>query len=219
MMRQTAIAFKSKRLTLDGVLALPEGLTQPCPALVMCHPHPMLGGNMDNPVVTSVCRAATEAGFASFRFDFRGVQGSEGEFTNGDAEHNDIKSALNIMRRWPGVDGKRIALAGYSFGAGVILRGLRHFKAARSLAFIAPPLSSIEESRIIKDKRPKLFVVGQHDRLVSSVELQRTLDMVREPLQFREIAGSDHSMSGREWEVADEVTGFVAGTLNRNQLR
>ena len=216
MMRQTAIAFRSKRLSLEGVLALPEGLSQPYPALVMCHPHPMLGGNMDNPVVTSVCRAATEAGFASFRFNFRGVEGSEGEFTNGDAEHNDIKSALNIMRRWPGVDGKRIALCGYSFGAGAILRGLRYFKAARSLALIAPPLSSIEESRIIKDKRPKLFVVGQNDRLVSSVELQRTLDMVREPLQFREIAGGDHSLSGLEWEVADEVTGFVAGTLNRN---
>lgn len=212
-MRQTSIAFKCKRLTLEGVLALPEGLPQPYPALVMCHPHPMLGGNMDNPVVTGVCRAATEAGFASFRFNFRGVEGSEGEFANGDTEHDDIKAALNMVRRWKGIDGKRIALAGYSFGAGAILRGLRHFKAVRSLALIAPPLSSIEESRIIKDKRPKLFVVGQHDRLVSSVELQRILDEVREPLQFREIAGGDHSLIGREWEVADEVTGFLRETF------
>lgn len=212
-MRQTSIAFRSKRLTLEGVLALPEGLPNPYPALVMCHPHPMLGGNMDNPVVTSVCRAAAEAGVASLRFNFRGVEGSEGEFKNGDAEHEDIKSALNMVRRWPGVDGKRIVLAGYSFGAGAILRGLRHFKSARSLALIAPPLSSIEESRIIKDKRPKLFVAAQHDRLVPSVELQRALDMVREPLQFREIAGGDHSLNGLEWEVADEIAGFARETL------
>lgn len=216
MMRQTAIAFRSKRLTLEGVLTLPEELPQPYPAIVMCHPHPMLGGNMDNPVVTSVCRAATEAGFASFRFNFRGVEGSEGEFKGGDAEHEDIKAALNMVRRWPGVDGKRIALAGYSFGAGMILRGLRHFRRAKSLVLIAPPLSAIGDSRIVKDKRSKLFIVGQNDRLVSSVELQRTLDGVREPLQFREIAGGDHSMSGREWEVADEVVGFVRDTLNRN---
>ena len=216
MMRQTAIAFRSKRLTLEGVLTLPEELPQPYPAIVMCHPHPMLGGNMDNPVVTSVCRAATEAGFASFRFNFRGVDGSEGEFKGGDAEHEDIKAALNMVRRWPGVDDKRIALAGYSFGAGVILRGLRYFKRARSLALIAPPLSAIGDSRIVKDKRPKLFIVGQNDRLVSSVELQRTLDGVREPVQFREIADGDHSMSGREWEVADEVVGFIGWTLNRN---
>ena len=209
MMRQTAIGFKSKRLTLEGVLTLPQELPQPYPALVMCHPHPMLGGNMDNPVVTSVCRAATEAGLASLRFNFRGVEGSEGDFRNGDAAHEDIKAALNMIRRWPGVDGKRIALGGYSFGAGVILRGLRHFKTARSLALVAPPLSSIAESRIIRDKRPKLFVVGQNDRLVSSVELQRALDRVREPLQFREIAEADHGLVGYERQVGEQVAEFV----------
>ena len=213
MMRQTAIAFKSKGLTLEGVLALPTELPQPYPALVMCHPHPMLSGNMDHSVVSTVCRAVSDAGFASFRFNFRGVEGSKGEFKNGEAVHDDIKAALNMMRRWPGVDGKRVALGGYSFGAGAILRGLRHFKTARSLVLIAPPLSSIGDSHIVKDKRRKLFVVGQNDRLVSSVELQRVLDGVRDPLQFREIAGGDHSLSGCEWEVADQVAGFVRETL------
>ena len=213
MMRQTAIAFRSKRVTLEGVLAMPQDLPQPYPAIVMCHPHPLLGGNMDNPVVTSVCRAASEAGFASFRFNFRGVEGSEGDFADGESTHEDIKAALNIMRRWQGVDGKRMALCGYSFGAGAILRGLRQFKTARALALIAPPLSTAAESRIVKDKRPKLFLVGNHDRLVSSVELQRTLDGVREPVQFREIEGCDHSLAGREWEVADEVVAFVKHSL------
>lgn len=208
-MRQTAIAFRSKRVTLEGVLAMPKELPQPYPAIVMCHPHPLLGGNMDNPIVTSVCRAASEAGFASFRFNFRGVEGSEGDFANGESTHEDIKAALNIMRNWQGIDGKRITLAGYSFGAGAILRGLRHFKHARSLVLIAPPLSSISSSPIVKDKRPKLFVVGERDRLVSSVRLQRALDSVRDLVQFREVEGGDHSLNGREWKVADEVVRFV----------
>lgn len=216
-MRQTAIAFRSKRVTLEGVLAmplaLPEELPQPYPAIVMCHPHPILGGNMDNPVVTSVCRAASEAGFASFRFNFRGVEGSEGDFANGESTHEDIKAALNVMRRWQGVGSKRIALCGYSFGAGAILRGLRHFKTARALALVAPPMSTVAESRIAKDKRPKLFVVGQRDRLVSSVELQRALDVVRQPVQFREIEGCDHSIAGREWEAADEVVAFLRDSI------
>ncbi|MCY3544588.1 MAG: dienelactone hydrolase family protein [Chloroflexi bacterium] len=209
-MRQTAISFSSKHVTLEGVLAMPQELPQPYPAIVMCHPHPLLGGNMDSPVVASVCRAASEAGFASFRFNFRGVEGSEGDFENGDSTHEDIKAALNIIRRWRGIDRKRMALCGYSFGAGAILRGLRHFKSARALALIAPPLSTVEESRIVKDKRPKLFVVGENDRLVSSVRLQRALDGVREPVQFREVEGADHSLAGREWEVADEVVAFVS---------
>ena len=208
MMRQTAIGFKSKRLTLEGVLTLPEELPPPYPAIVVCHSHPMLGGNMEDAVVTAVCRAAGEIGIAALRFNFRGVEGSEGEFSNGEKEHDDVKAALNLMRRWPGIDGKRITLAGYSFGAGVILRGLRHFKRARSLILIAPPLSSLEGSRVVKDKREKLFIVGQNDRLVSSVELQRVLDGVRKPLQFREIAGADHSLTGHEREVAGEVARF-----------
>ena len=216
MIRQTALAFRCKRLTLEGVLTLPDELPQPFPGVVMCHPHPMLGGNMDNPVVTSLCRAAGEAGVASFRFNFRGVEGSEGEFKGGDAEHEDVKAALNMLRRWPGVDSKRIALAGYSFGAGVILRGLRHFRAARSLVLIAPPISAVRDSRIVKDKRHKLFVVGREDRLVSSVDLQRALDGVREPIRFREISGGDHSLSGREWEMADEVVRFVRQTCGVN---
>ena len=215
-MRQTAIVFRSKRVTLEGVIAMPKELPQPYPAIVMCHPHPLLGGNMDNSVVASVCRAASEAGFASFRFNFRGVEGSEGDFANGESTHEDIKAALNIMRRWQGVDRKRIALCGYSFGAGAILRGLRHLKTARVLALIAPPLSTVAESRIVKDKRPKLFVVGKDDRLVSSVRLQRALDGVREPVQFREIADGDHSLNGREWEVADEVVEFVSQVFGAN---
>lgn len=216
MMRQTAVGFKSKRLTLEGVIALPEGVPPPYPAIVMCHPHPLLGGSMDNPVVTTVCRAACEAGIAGLRFNFRGVEGSEGEFGGESARpediHEDIKAALDLMRRWPGVNGKRITLAGYSFGAGAILLGMRRFKRARSLALIAPPLSALARSGIVKDKRPKLFIAGQNDRLTSSVELQRALDAVREPLRFCEIPHADHAMSGKEWEVADAVTDFVRQT-------
>lgn len=216
MMRQTAIGFKCKRLTLEGVLTLPEELPPPYPALVVCHPHPMLGGSMEDAVVASVCRRAGETGIAALRFNFRGVEGSEGDFENGEKAHDDIKAALNVARRWPSIDGKRIALAGYSFGAGAILRGLRRFKTARSLALIAPPLSAIAESRIAKDKRPKLFVVGQNDGLVSSVELQRALDDVRPPLRFHEIPGADHGLMGHERAVADEVAEFVRQTLNGN---
>ena len=212
-MRQTAVAFKSKGLTLEGVLTLPDELPHPYPAIVMCHPHPMLGGNMDDSVVSGVCRSAAERGIAAFRFNFQGVESSEGEFANGDAQRDDVKAALNMVRRWPGIDGKRVALGGYSYSAGLILRDLRRFKIARSLALIAPPLSSIRGSRIIKDKRPKLFIVGQNDRLAPSVELQRALDGVRKPLQFREIAGADHGLIGYEREVGEQVAGFVAESL------
>lgn len=215
MTRQTAIEFKSGKTALEGALTVPDGLPQPYPALVMCHPHPTLGGNMDAPIVTAICRAATEFGIAALRFNFRGVENSQGEFANGDREPDDVKAALDVMRRWPGIDRNRIALAGCSFGAGVILRGLRRCRAAKCLVLIAPPVSALDGSPINRDKRPKLFIVGQRDRVAQSLDLQRALDHVRPPVQFQEIPHADHSLRGHEPAAADIAARFVAQTLAR----
>lgn len=214
-MRQSAIAFKSGKLTLAGVLTIPHELPPPYPALVACHPHPLLGGTMDNPVVTAVCRASTAMGLAALRFNYRGVEGSEGEFANGKREAEDIQSALNTMRRWPGIDRKRLALVGYSLGAALILRQLKRCKAAKSLALIAPPPSAVTASPIKRDKRPKLFIAGQNDRVAPPLALQRALDDVRQPVQFRELPAADHSLSGSEAHAAELTADFLAATLRQ----
>ena len=212
-MRETSVGFESKNATLEGILTVPEELPQPYPVLVVCHSHPTLGGNMGNPVISAICAGATRLGIASLRFNFRGVEGSAGKFTNGESEQYDVKAALNLVRHWPGIDKKRVALVGYSFGAGIILRGFRQYKHAASLTLIAPPISAVQESRIRKDKRPKLFLVGQNDRIVNSAKLQRALDDVREPVQFREIPETDHSLRGHEQEIAERTVQFAATTI------
>jgi hypothetical protein len=211
-MRTTAIAFPSGKLSLEGIISMPPETTGRVGALLMSHPHPMLGGNMHNPVVAEVCRVATGMGFASLRFNLRGVGQSEGEFDNGTAEQDDVKAALEVMRRWPGVDGKRVSVAGYSFGASVVLNGLKAYKAARCLVFIAPPVSAVRDSAVRRDKRPKLFVAGQHDRLVPSVGLQRALDEMEPSARFAEVPGADHSFQGQERSLAETVVSFLFET-------
>ena len=61
--------------TLDGALAHPPGATG---GVVVCHPHPLYGGDMDNPVVLALRLACRDAGLAVLRFDFRGVRRSAG---------------------------------------------------------------------------------------------------------------------------------------------
>ena len=56
-MRQSAVSFKAKDLNIEGVIAQPDGITGPFPGVVICHPHPLFGGNMDNSVVRSVALA------------------------------------------------------------------------------------------------------------------------------------------------------------------
>ena len=212
-MTRSAIAFRTGKLQLEGIISLPEGTPGPYPAILVCHPHPKLGGNMENDVVAAICEAAAREGFASLRFNFRGVGGSEGSFGEGEREQQDVKAALGVLRAWPDVDRKRTVLAGYSFGAGVILEGLRHYKASRGLALVAPPISAVRTSRVRDDKRPKLFVVGDKDRLVESVALQGELDGVRQPVRFHEIQGADHGLSGFEEGVAAHVLAFARQAL------
>ena len=81
-MRQSAVSFITKGLTLEGIIALPDG-EGPFPGVVMCHPHPLMGGNMDNNVVVAVTFGLADAGIASLRFNFRGVGNSQGETRQG----------------------------------------------------------------------------------------------------------------------------------------
>ena len=213
-MRQTAISFfSSKGVSLDGVFTSPEDLPAQSPSVIVCHPHPLLGGKMQHPLVTAVCRAAHQQGIASLRFNFRGVGDSQGEFSNGEQEQDDLKAALDIVKLMPGVHRKRLAVVGYSFGASVILRGMKWLRGAGSFVLIAPPIASVRGSRLMNDRRPKLFIAGQRDRVAPSVELQKILDEVRTPLQFTEVPEADHAFEGREAEVADRVAAFLAETL------
>ena len=209
-MRQSAIGFYSKKLELEGIIGTPQDPgAKGIPAVIACHSHPMLGGNMNDPVVAAVCQSAVREGMAALRFNFRGVGDSEGEFTSGKEEHNDIKSALNVMRNWPAVHGGRVALVGYSTGATIILDGLRHLKRASAIVLIAPTLGALRNKRFNRDKRPRLVVAGSDDRVAPSLEIQRILDECRGPVQFHEVVGADHSMRGFHAEAAEVSADFL----------
>ena len=101
-MRQQSIGFRSGKLTLEGIVTIPQGVTGGSPGVVVCHAHPVLGGNMTSDVMHAICRSLDAAGIATFRFNFRGVGSSEGDFDQGKGEQNDLKSAFDTFRKWPG---------------------------------------------------------------------------------------------------------------------
>ncbi len=212
-MRQSAIDFKSKRLRLEGIISMPMDGGSSLPAIVVCHPHPMLGGDMNSPIVAAICRAASDEGFATLRFNFRGVGDSEGEFSNGKEEREDVKAALNVLARWPGVESKRVGVVGYSAGASIVLDGMKQVKRAAAIALIAPTLASLRNRRFSRDKRPRLVVAGSEDRVAPSVQIQAILDECRGPVHFREIQGADHSMRGRDAEIGGMVAEFLVRNL------
>ena len=213
-MRQSSIAFKSKGLLLEGVMASPHGVIGSLPAVVVCHPHPMFGGNMDNGVVLGICQSLVREGFVTFRFNFRGVGKSEGDFTDGAKEPEDVKAAMGLLRAWPGVNRQKVGLAGYSFGAAMLLSDLSKYKGAGAFVLISPPARSLDSPRVGKDKRPKLLVAGDRDKLAPYDSLKEKAESVGAKMELNLVRGADHTWRGHEVEVGDLAARFFAGALS-----
>ena len=79
-------------------------------AVVITHPHPLYGGNMDNPVVMAIADSFFERGFTILRFNFRGICNSTGMYDNGEGEQADVRAALSSL---VAAGYEKISLAGY----------------------------------------------------------------------------------------------------------
>jgi alpha/beta superfamily hydrolase len=127
---------------------------------VFAHPHPLHGGTMHSKVVYRAAQALTRSGYATLRFNFRGVGLSEGEHDAGRGEVGDFRAALDEARRQGGLP---IVAGGFSFGSAVALRAIEGDP--RIAAFIAAGLPVATESvwTAPRPRVPALFVVGERD--------------------------------------------------------
>lgn len=130
---------------------------------VVCHPHPLFGGSMENKVVTTLARALRETGMPTLRFNFRGVGSSAGAFDEGVGETADADAVASYgALHWPG---RQLVLAGFSFGAFVVLR-LAHRRDVSRLITVAPPLGRFDFSALGPPNCPWLIVQGDADDVV-----------------------------------------------------
>src|ERR1700757_336501 len=104
---------------LEALLEEPEE-GEPREACLVCHPHPLFGGTMHNKVVYRVARGLRRAGAVVLRFNYRGVNLSEGAYDHGEGELEDARVAVAYLRqRYPSL---RFTMAGFSFGSRIALR-------------------------------------------------------------------------------------------------
>src|ERR1700722_17435791 len=156
----TRVSIEGRAGTLEAIVEDP-GEAGPSYAIV-CHPHPLFGGTMDNKVVTTVARALQETGIPTLRFNFRGVGASAGEFDQGVGETADADAvAAWGAGRWPG---RSLVIAGFSFGGYVALR-LAQQRLPRCLITIAPAVQGFDASTAVP-RCPWLVVQGDADELV-----------------------------------------------------
>lgn len=197
--------FESDGLILEGELVLPSACRG---AAVVCHPHPQYGGDMHNTVVCAITSALESVGFATLRFNFRGVGRSQGSYSGGKGESEDARAAVAYVGERSGAS--QVTLAGYSFGAMVALQAGADMDAVDRLIAVAPPLSFFELGFLTSCRKPKLFVAGECDPYCATDQLAHQLSGIAEPKVQRIIAGADHFFFGHESAVGGAVRAFMA---------
>ena len=165
---------------------------------------------MRNSVVTAIWQTLSRHPIAAFRFNFRGVGSSEGSFDNGIGEQQDVRAALDFVLSSPNVDSKKIGLAGYSFGAMMALLAARKDERISRLALVSAPLSDLNWEQLKKYDKPRLFLVGDADQMVSLEGFRQQVKNIPNPELYQIIPGADHFLGGYEEEVAQRVSRFFA---------
>ena len=194
--------FRGPAGFIEGLLDDPDAA--PSAIAVVCHPHPLQGGTMQNKVAYMLARAFNDMGALSLRFNFRGVGRSEGSFDKGVGETDDALAAIDwLMARHPQLP---LWLGGFSFGSFVALRAQSRRQVAR-LVTVAPAVERFATGDIALPNYPWLLVQGMADDVVSP---QGVLDWARslaKPPRIVEMAGAGHFFHGRLNELREAVAG------------
>ena len=208
-MIQHKVSIPCGTILLEGVLEAPASSEKQLTGAVVCHPHPLYGGEMNNNVTRAVAAALVERGAVCLRFNFRGTGRSQGVHGNGIDEMDDVRAALDFLQARPEVDQSGIILAGYSFGCWVALRAAREDPRPHRLIGVSPPVDQYDFSFLKDEKRPLLLIAGDRDFVCSTKGFRELVDSISGPVTGTILPGADHFHFGREMELIRAAHQFL----------
>jgi hypothetical protein len=200
-----------KLYTADGLALEAEwkAPADPHAVAVLCHPHPQYGGTMRSIVTSALFESLPAAGVACVRFNFRGVEGSDGEHSGGALEPLDVAAAIDaaagLLAEVP------LVVVGWSFGADMALT-VDDPRLAAWIA-IAPPLRfrpTSDYDAVAHDARSKYLILAAHDEFRAPAEVETDVAAWTNT-RVDVVAGASHFFVGRTDRVVGLVADFVRG--------
>lgn len=189
-----------------GGSAGPRIVRSPARFGVVCHPHPLHGGTLDNKVVYTLARACIALGAAAIRFNFRGVGASAGSYDDGRGETADVLAGIAYGReRWPGAS---LWLAGFSFGGAVAVRAAAQARPERLVA-VAPGITRVAMEGVGSPSCPWLVVQGDADDVIEPAAVLEWASRQATPPRVRVLPGAGHFFHGRLNDLREAVVEFL----------
>jgi alpha/beta superfamily hydrolase len=196
---KTAMLLEGPAGKIEAVLTSPADSSRKIVGIV-CHPHPLYEGNMNNKVVTTVARAFEILNVVAVRFNFRGVGKSEGEYGNFDGEIEDLKAVLNwVETAFPQHD---VWLAGFSFGS-YIAASVANQKKVAALISVAPAVNHRDFTKFTHIQCPWWVIQGAQDELVPVQEVKEWAEHPPSPLKLIVFDDASHFFHGKLIELRE----------------
>jgi alpha/beta superfamily hydrolase len=178
---------------IEALLEEPEH-TKPTFAALVCHPHPQHGGTMHNKVVYRMARGLRAEGAVALRFNYRGVNLSEGTYDEGNGETDDGRTALQYLRsRYPDLP---YAISGFSFGSRIAHRLACEATGPKFALCAGMPTWYFENENIIACPVPRVFVMSTNDQFAPRDKFQAGFDTLAEPKRLIWVESQDHFFAG-----------------------
>jgi uncharacterized protein len=206
----------------DGVAlegTLDSNGSQVSSSLLLCHPHPKMGGTMNAPLLLALRDELVARRWAVLRFNFRGIGRSQGESATGEAETSDARAGLRFLRQR--FSGLPVAIGGWSFGAGVAVRVACRDDDLAACFAIAPSVTAkpdvtaglpTPESCAISC--PLLVITGANDDEVSPGACRTWAAEVRNA-RYVEVPGANHFFWAKYEPLASTVAEFLNDAVEK----
>ena len=193
--QEERVYWNNGSLKIEGMLGKQSGEN----GVIICHPHPLMGGSMHNNVVEAMRDAFALQNYTTLRFNFRGAGNSTGNYDEGRGEQADILSAQKFLKN-NGIE--KIVLAGYSFGAWVGSKVLEKFNQLFVASIlVSPPHNYFDFDWNVLKNKIDLIVSGDCDQYCDVDVLKKKAKEINCRMEI--IYETDHFYSGKEQELID----------------
>jgi len=201
MNKEENVTWKNGILISEGLFLRNKNET----GVVICHPHPQMGGDMYNNVTAVLQDVFAGNGFSTLRFNFRGVGASTGQYDEGEGEKQDVLSACDFLKQ-QGI--KDIIFAGYSFGSWVGSNVIRDNPYLFKKTFmVSPPDKFIKFNWNGLEDKIDLIVCGKLDPFCDINDLKKYSKIIN--ADFMVMESADHFYSGQELQLAEYLNKYV----------
>lgn len=202
------LTLKGPQGALEAILSIPDDVSGSI--AVVCHPHPLYGGTMDNKVVHYTARALMEMGMPVLRFNFRGVGKSTGEFDEAVGEVDDCMVAIEWMREeFPHA---QLVLAGFSFGAYIATQVASRIDVT-ALITIAPAVNLYDFNAIGEVASPWLLIQGNADEVVPPDTVRSWVAQSNRVSKIIWMPDATHFFHGRLVELSGHIRRWIKDNL------